>query len=69
MGIIGEKTVNELNIGDTIAIQSRDEQLGYSVHTIERIDREGDYVVLFGSNLMEMALYLDQLISLSDPTP
>ena len=65
MGIIGERLAGELIIGDTIAIQSRETPRGYSTHTIERVDRESTYVVLFGSNLLEMALYPDQVISLA----
>jgi hypothetical protein len=66
MEIIGEKLVAKLVIGDTIAIQNRSYPRGYSVHTIERIDSEGPFVWLFGSDLLEMALYPDQLVSLAD---
>jgi hypothetical protein len=65
MAIVGEKLVKDLAVGDTIAIQSQHEPIGYSVHTIERVDCEGPFVHLLGSNLLEMALYPDQLISLA----
>lgn len=68
MGIIGEKLATNLVVGDAIALQNQSAPKGYSVHVIERIERDAFGIVLFGSNLLEIVLQHDQPVSVAGKT-
>lgn len=68
MGIIGEKRVWDLKVGDMVAIQNPTYPRGYSTHTIERIDMSRppvDMVALYGTDLLEIVLYGETIVSIA----